>query len=677
MQNLKLVVVGDGAVGKSCLLIAYTTTSFPSEYIPTVFDNYSTNQVVDGRAVNVGLWDTAGQEDYDRLRPLCYPQTDVFLVCFSVASRNSFHNVRHRWVAELRHYCPDTPVLLVGCKADLRDRPEHKEQLVSVEDARALAAELGSSYLECSALSGHNLQQTFQAALRAALDFKHGVREQKKGSAWGWRRGPHAKEASSPEPPLLPPAMPAAGKAPWVLIQTAHIAHDWNTLLTSGRGRERHVEFGFEAGEASLFAHRALLWAASPLFKSLFLHTQLHQQSQPGAGPAAGPASDAARAEQQKEGEQKAEKNTVWAQVNAGLFRERGIAKIAHGVVTDAGAGSAHSGEAGLDGADEQQDAQLFARPAVGAPVIVLSLTAHAERALWARVLEFLYTGSVRFKDKQDRVEETIELAKRLDLVEMAAIGQNLLADDPDLNPSIGTYCNDETAKILKADFLNQRTFADVRLSIEGAGEGAGQLWAHRALLAARSSVMDMKLNLFSDMQQSSAVPSQQQEAPCQVLAVADTDRATLLALLEYLYTDHAPIQDVDACALLALADRFDCPRLVSLCGLNISKRIEKAISQSLEKADIDVVGILELAQRHHADSLAAFCLHFISTNYGPMSARPEFKRLSGENLKHVETHRWPPLSYLDALQAYEKKVARREGKKASSATDFEKCSIM
>jgi len=177
MQNIKCVVVGDGAVGKTCLLISYTTNAFPGEYIPTVFDNYSANVMVDGKPVNLGLWDTAGQEDYDRLRPLSYPQTDVFLICFSIISPSSFDNVKSKWYPEIQHHAPNVPIILVGTKSDLRGDQNMTSTLgakglhmVTVDEANSRQRDLSAiRYLECSALTQEGLKTVFDEAIRAAM----------------------------------------------------------------------------------------------------------------------------------------------------------------------------------------------------------------------------------------------------------------------------------------------------------------------------------------------------------------------------------------------------------------------------------------------------------------------------------------------------------------------------
>lgn len=176
-KNIKLVVIGDGAVGKTCLLISYANNRFPEDYIPTVFDNYVVNLTANDTTIELGLWDTAGQEEYDRLRPLSYANANVFLVCFSVVSPVSYENVTTKWYPEVIHFCPDVPQILVGTKLDLRnDKPtldklsEGGQSPITPEQGMELAKKIKAvRYLECSAKGGDNLKLVFDEAVKAVL----------------------------------------------------------------------------------------------------------------------------------------------------------------------------------------------------------------------------------------------------------------------------------------------------------------------------------------------------------------------------------------------------------------------------------------------------------------------------------------------------------------------------
>ena len=115
----------------------------------------------------------------DRLRPLSYPQTDVFILCFAINDRDSFDHARERWHPELIHHCPNTPIILVGTKADLRSsgaikgqRPWRKEAApeVSEQEGIDLALVLGCvKYIECSAKTMHNVKAVIEEAMRSVV----------------------------------------------------------------------------------------------------------------------------------------------------------------------------------------------------------------------------------------------------------------------------------------------------------------------------------------------------------------------------------------------------------------------------------------------------------------------------------------------------------------------------
>ncbi|GFS15316.1 cell division control protein 42-like protein [Elysia marginata] len=196
VNQYKCVVVGDGGVGKTSMLLRFVQGDFFEDYQPTHFDSFTVSMALgdEWMPCTMTLVDTAGQETYDRLRTLTYYDADVFIVCYSVAIPDSFVNVRARWIPELSEFKPKTPIILVGTQCDLRDKMQNEasakdpsaskdsstssqngsqsltQTFVTRKEGKRLAAKVKARmYSECSALTGEGLDKLFYQALMTAV----------------------------------------------------------------------------------------------------------------------------------------------------------------------------------------------------------------------------------------------------------------------------------------------------------------------------------------------------------------------------------------------------------------------------------------------------------------------------------------------------------------------------
>ncbi|KAH7013754.1 small GTPase superfamily [Ilyonectria destructans] len=182
----KLVLLGDGACGKTSLLNVFTRGYFPTVYEPTVFENYVHDIFVDSVHIELSLWDTAGQEEFDRLRSLSYDDTDLIMLCYSVDSKDSLENVESKWVGEITDNCPGVKLVLVALKCDLREQGEGEEEdaeagdqqrekrpTITYDQGLEVARRIGAlRYLECSAMKNRGVNEAFTEAARVALSVR-------------------------------------------------------------------------------------------------------------------------------------------------------------------------------------------------------------------------------------------------------------------------------------------------------------------------------------------------------------------------------------------------------------------------------------------------------------------------------------------------------------------------
>ncbi|XP_022095615.1 rho-related protein racA-like isoform X2 [Acanthaster planci] len=500
--------------------------------------------------------------------PLNHEEVDVFHLYFSVHSRTSLMNVETRWVPEIRHAMPGVPILLVAKNID-PPWSSNRTRVVTYEEGLKMAQKLNVEYTEMTGQLNLNAEECFEKAAYIGEEVRTQNMPKKKKGFFGFR-----ERKPKPRPPEVPPV----DEAPRIEIQTSTIADDFGKALEQSAFSD--VVFIVEG--KSILAHKVVLCSASNFFCCVF-----------GLDP---PDQDTAS--------HPSFLNFTQKDINQGKIT--GLAGILDEVTPE---GSL------LETAKTQ-----------------VTISVDISYKTFRYVLEFLYTGLPSITDGTS-TEDLMALQKAsntFSLPMLDSIVKNLQNDGKFLNPSIGTYLNDQTGQRAKWLFLNRQTLSDIRFKVEDT-----TVHAHKVILTSRCGFMN---GMFSgDFTESS-----QDE-----IRIEDVSLECFLALLEYLYTDHAPIEEGDAVGILVAADWYGPDRLRNLCELYISKGVD------VTDKHVDVIGLLHTAQIYNASQLAQWCLDLISRNFVAFQQRAEFKKLKGENLKYVTENRWPPVSYLEELEKY------------------------
>ncbi|XP_022095622.1 rho-related protein racA-like [Acanthaster planci] len=633
---VKIVLVGDGSVGKTCLCISYYQGYFPRDYIPVTFDYWSFETVIAGKTITHALVDTSKTgEDYDRLRPLNYPHTDVFLMCFSVELRSSFESIESRWLPEIRQYMPDTPIILVATKIDLRGSPQHS--CITFDEGLELAKKHNLAYIETSALL-HNNEKTYQNRMRTpdffswsyplnheevdAFHLYFSVRSRTSLANVQTRWVPEIRHAM-PDVPILLVATNI--DPPWSPHRTRVVTYEEGLKMA----QKLNVEYTEMTGQLNLNADECFQKAGyigcearvPKKKKGLFGFRGRKLKPHPPPEPEVPPVDEVPRIEIQtstiaddfgKALEQSAFSDVVF------IVEEKSI--LAHKVVLCSASNffcrvfgldppdqdtSSHSSVlnftwddinedriAGLAGILDEvtPDGSLLKKAKTQ-----VTISADISYKTFRQVLEFLYTGLPSITDETS-TEDLVALQKASNtfyLPLLDSIVKNLQNDGKFLNPSIGTYLNDQTGQRAKWLFLNKQTLSDIRFKVEDT-----TVYAHKVMLTSRCSFM-------SGMFSGGFTESSQDE-----IKIEHVSLECFLALLEYLYTDHAPIEEGDAVGILVAADRYGQDRLRNLCELYITKGVD------VTDKHVDVIGLLHTAQIYNASQLAQWCLDLISRNF-------------------------------------------------------------
>lgn len=660
VETIKCVVVGDNAVGKTRLICARACNTTLTQYqllathVPTVWaiDQYRVCQevlersrdVVDEVSVSLRLWDTFG--DHHKDRRFAYGRSDVVVLCFSIANPNSLNHVKTMWYQEIKHFCPRTPVVLVGCQLDLRyadleavnrarrplARPIKRGDILPPEKGREVAKELGIPYYETSVFDQFGIKDVFDNAIRAALISRRHLQF--------WKS--HLKKVQKPllQAPFLPP------KAPPPVIRIPECpsmgTNEAACLLDNPLCAD--VLFILQDQE-HIFAHRIYLATSSSKFYDLFLleceeslnwaeavcEKEMQSREFQGQTLSLDPAEEG---EDHPRRTPQADQGTSSCQ---NPLDTPGL--VAEGSVPEMQTLSGWS--KGFIGMHKEMQVNPISKRA--GPVTVVRMDSSVQPGPFRTLLQFLYTGQLDEKEKD--LMGLAQIAEVLEMFDLRMMVENIMNKEAFMNQEITKAFHVRKANRIK-ECLSKGTFSDVTFTLDD-----GAISAHKPLLLCSCEWM-------AAMFGGSFVESTNSE-----VYLPNINKMSMQAVLDYLYTKQlSPNLDLDPLELIALANRFCLPHLVALAEQHAVQELTKAAMSGVG-IDGEVLSYLELAQFHNANQLAAWCLHHICTNYNSVCSkfRKEIKSKSADNREYFERHRWPPVWYLKEEDHYQRVKRERE----------------
>ncbi|XP_076631858.1 rho-related BTB domain containing isoform X1 [Colletes latitarsis] len=668
-ELVKCVVVGDTAVGKTRLICARACNKHVSlsqlltTHVPTVWaiDQYRIYkdvlerswEVVDNVNVSLRLWDTFG--DHEKDRRFAYGRSDVVLLCFSITNPVSLRNCKAMWYPEIRRFCPQTPVLLVGCKNDLRYmyrdetylsyfrdrspfvRATRKSDLVMPDQARAVARELGVCYYETSVFTYYGVNEVFENSIRAALI----ARRQQRFWMTNLKR--------VQRPLLQAPFCPPKPVPPEVCLATSTYEENMKTLWM----KPVHTDVTLIAGNCTFSTHRCLLAAASPAFHRLFTMELVQEQTPRSSSESSmvstfgeatvGDFNDDTecliRIDQSKPAK-------VWEQ----LKRRSSFQVLPTMDNQRKSAGATR--ELNHPAFQNIRVCLTESTNGVQQPTIVVTLSKLITPQAMQQCLQFIYTGSLdkRYHDLQTApiglLLEIRQAAEFLELLQLLMVLGSLQTRDQ-FNSDLNYRYKQVVRQRLENICLEQGLFADVVFDLDD-----GSVPAHKAILTARCDVM--KAMFSGDFRESSA----------KVIVFPGVREYTFHKLLCYLYTDEVPAISSARCLnLLELANRLCLQRLVNLVESRVIEDLERLSQNEGNEAVENCLRLLEPCKLHNADQLADWCMNHLCVNYNKlckMSPR-SVRLLHPENQEYLNEHRWPPVWYLKDYDYYQKCLAERD----------------